>query len=193
MTEAAPADSLEARWREWLLARNRRGTRTALWIVITLYPGFGLLDILLAPAHARNFLWDAGADDAGDAGHVCHRARGRLRARYAERLSAVYMVLCAAGISVMTVFMAWLASPYYAGLSLAMVAIGLLFVWPGWLVLLAHASIVASFVLPNLLLNRSDLATAVSHLFFLVSTGIIASVGRSSRCAPPGRRSRARC
>ena len=43
---------------------------------------------------------------------------------------------------------------------------------------LAHASIVGTFVVPNLLLNRADPATAVSNLFFLVSTGIIASVGQ---------------
>jgi signal transduction histidine kinase len=178
MTEAAPADSLEERWREWLLARNRRGTRTALWIVITLYPGFGLLDYLLAPPQARTFLWSTRAVVTLATLAMFAVVRRHFFARYAERLSAAYMVLCAAGISVMTVFMGGLASPYYAGLSLAMVAIGLLFVWPGWLVFLAHASIVATFVLPNLLLNRSDPATAVSNLFFLVSTGIIASVGQ---------------
>jgi signal transduction histidine kinase len=178
MNEAASAESLEERWREWLLARNRRGTRTALWIVITLYPGFGLLDYLLAPAHARPFLWSTRVVVTLATLAMFAIVRRPFFARHAETLSAAYMVLCAAGISVMTVFMGGLASPYYAGLSLAMVAIGLLFVWPSWLVLLAHASIVGTFVVPNLLLTRSDLATAVSNLFFLVSTGIIASVGQ---------------
>jgi signal transduction histidine kinase len=162
-----------------LLARNRRGTRTALWIVITLYPGFGFLDYLLAPAHARVFLWSTrGLVTVATLVMFALVNRPFFTRWYAE-LSAGYMVLCAAGISAMTVFMGGLSSPYYAGLSLAMVAIGLLFVWPGWLVLMAHASIVASFLLPNLLLrNTADIATAVSNLFFLVSTGIIASVGQ---------------
>ena len=36
---------LEQRWAAWLLDRNRRGTKTLLWIVITLYPSFAILDL----------------------------------------------------------------------------------------------------------------------------------------------------
>ena len=45
---------VEERWRSWLLERNRRGLRGVLWIVITLYPLFGLLDYVIAPP---DWLW----------------------------------------------------------------------------------------------------------------------------------------
>src|SRR5258708_29724756 len=34
-------------------SRNRRGTRSVLWIVVCLYPLFGILDYLIAP-HERS-------------------------------------------------------------------------------------------------------------------------------------------
>ena len=40
---------LEERWSTWLLHRNRRGLRGALWIALSLYPLFGVLDYLVAP------------------------------------------------------------------------------------------------------------------------------------------------
>jgi signal transduction histidine kinase len=79
----------------------------------------------------------------------------------------------------MTVFMGGLGSPYYAGLSLVIVATGLLFVWPMAVVIPTHATIIASFLLPNLVLGRgADALTSVSNLFFLVSTAIIAGTGQ---------------
>lgn len=37
--------------------RNRRGTRLVLWIGITMYPLFGVLDWLVAPAAWLKVLW----------------------------------------------------------------------------------------------------------------------------------------
>jgi signal transduction histidine kinase len=89
------------------------------------------------------------------------------------------MVLIGFGITLMTVFMGGLASPYYAGLSLVIVATGLLFVWPTRVVVPTHATIVVSFVVSNLVFNQPvDLFTAVSNQFFLVSTAIIAGTGQ---------------
>ena len=60
------------------------------------------------------------------------------------------MVLISSGISLMTLFMGGLASPYYAGLTLTIVASGLLYVWPRKIVIITHTVIFASFVIPNL-------------------------------------------
>ena len=49
---AQPASTLEDRWSQWLLERNRRGMRVMLLLGATLYPGFGVLDYLLAPVTA---------------------------------------------------------------------------------------------------------------------------------------------
>ena len=178
MTDEA-GEELERRWRDWLLARNRRGTRTVLWIVIVLYPTFGVLDYLLAPPHARPFLWGARAVVTIATLVMFALLRRPVFERAANALSSGYMLLCALGISMMTVFMGGMASPYYAGLSLALVAISLLFVWPPMLVLFIQGATVASFVLPNVILSMGyDATHAISNLFFLVSTAVIASVGQ---------------
>jgi signal transduction histidine kinase len=176
---AVERDSLDERSASWRLERNRRGTRTLLWIVITLYPSFGVLDYLLAPRSWLAILWGTRAL-VSLTGLVMFRLIDRpLFDRYSDVISSGYMLLCAAGISLMTVFMGGLASPYYAGLSLAIVATGLLFVWPARVIAFTHTSIVLSFILPNLLLGRTeDVIAPLSNLAFLISTAIIAGIGQ---------------
>ena len=53
----AVLDEMPERWARWRLSRNRRGTRTFLWICLTLYPAFGVLDWVLAPRSALDLLW----------------------------------------------------------------------------------------------------------------------------------------
>ncbi len=148
-------------------------------MVAGLYPLFGVLDYLTAP---KEWLW------------LLYSTRGLVTvitllmfrvlksgwfARHSNGISAGYMVLISLGISMMTVFMGGLASPYYAGLSLTIIANGLLFVWPMRVVIPTHVTIVASFLLPNLLLGqRADPLTSVSNLLFLVSTSLIAGTGQ---------------
>jgi signal transduction histidine kinase len=179
MNTSLETESFRERWRLWLLAHNRRGTRMLLWIVLALYPAFGVLDYLLAPRSAWPVLW-------GTRGLVTLATlvmfallNRRLFARWGDLLSAGYMVICALGISVITIFLGGLDSPYYAGLTLAMVATGLLFVRPPRMVLITHAGIVASFVVPNALMHGLAVSpAAASNLFFLIATALIASVGQ---------------
>jgi signal transduction histidine kinase len=89
------------------------------------------------------------------------------------------MLVCVCGISAMTVAMGGLSSPYYAGLTLAIVATGLLFVWPPLVVVVTHSLIVASFVVPNLVVSRKVDFASLSNLAFLVSTALIAGIGQT--------------
>jgi signal transduction histidine kinase len=148
-------------------------------MALLLYPLFGVLDYLTAP---KQWLW------------LLFSTRGlitlvtlimfrvvasSLFARRSNLISAGFMVLASLGISIMTVVMGGLASPYYAGLSLMIVGSGLLFVWPMQVVIPTHVTIVASFLLPNLLFSRgAQPLTSLSNLFFLVSTAIIAGTGQ---------------
>ncbi len=170
---------LEDRWSAWLLERNRRGMQSLLWIVVSLYPLFGILDYLVAP---RKWLWLLFGTRAVVTGVTLVMFRvvpGKSFDRHPNAISASYMILASFGISLMTVFMGGLASPYYAGLTLAIVATGLLFVWPTKVVVSTHAIIVVSFLAPNLFFNAHvDLLTAISNQFFLVSTAIIAGTGQ---------------
>src|SRR5690349_17492368 len=153
--------------------------RSLLWIVISLYPLFGILDYLVAPHEWLWLLYGTRAIVSGTTLVMFRVVRSPWFDRNPDTTSAAYMTLAACGISLMTVFMGGLASPYYAGLTLAIVATGLLFVWPKWVVIGTHATIILSFVIPNLLLDHAGSPlTAVSNLFFLVSTAIIAGTGQ---------------
>ena len=169
---------VEGRWRAWLLARNRRGTRALVFIGI-LYPAFFVLDYLAAPREALPYLFTTRILVTVATIVVWRMLGSKVFERFPDQISAGLLVFGAVGISGMTVFMGGLASPYYAGLSLIIVATGLLFVWPPRVVLLTHGLIVASFVLPNIALARhGPLVVIISNLFFLVSTAIIISAGQ---------------
>jgi signal transduction histidine kinase len=176
----APSSAdLEARWAAWRLERNRRGTRTLLWIVLVLYPLFGALDILVAPADARAWLLGTRAVVTAGTLAMFPFTRTRAFARHADACAAAYLLVCAGGISSMTVFMGGLSSPYYAGLTLAVVAAGLLFVWPRGIIVTTHALIVLTFVAANGLSGRvGRLFDATSNLMFLSATALIAGIGQ---------------
>ncbi len=176
--EAADAE-LQTRWATWLLERNRRGARGLLWIVLTLYPGFGILDYLTAPRAWLWLLYSTRAFITLVTLIMFKVVQSSLFDRHPYAISSAYIVLISYGISLMTVFMGGLASPYYAGLSLVIVATGLLYVWPLRVVVATHTTIVLSFVLLNIAFNEpADSLTTVSNMFFLVSTAIIAGTGQ---------------
>ena len=170
---------LDQRWASWLLDRNRRGTQLALWIGLTLYPAFGILDYFVAP---RRWLWLLyGTRIAFTAVTLAmfRILRAPLFDRHPHALSSGYLLLSSFGISLMTVLLGGLGSPYYAGLTLVMIASGLLFVWPTKIVWFTHATIIGSFVVPNLVFVPPDRPLeSVSNLFFLCSTAIIAGTGQ---------------
>lgn len=170
---------LEARWSAWLLARNRRGTRGLLFIVLVLYPAFGVLDYLTAPEEWLWLLYTTRLLITLATLAMLRVLPGRLFDRNADVISAAYIVLISSGITLMTLFMGGLASPYYAGLSLVIVATGLLYVWPLGVVTVTYATIIGSFVVLNLVFDaRPVWLTAVSNQFFLISTAIIAGTAQ---------------
>jgi signal transduction histidine kinase len=176
---AAPNAELERRWSEWLLRRNRRGMKGVLWIVVFLYPLFGVLDYLMAPPAALGFLYWTRAIVTALTLVLFAVVERDLFRRHPNAISGCYMIVISLGISLMTIFMGGLASPYYAGLSLVIVGSALLFVWPPHVVALTYAAMVAGFVTSNLLVNTvSNLFAGISNQFFLISTAIIAGTGQ---------------
>ncbi len=170
----------DARWAAWLLERNRRGFRTLLFIVAGLYPAFAVLDLLVAPREALPWLLGTRFIVTAVTLALFPLHGRRALDRHADRLASAYMLLCAGGISIMTVFLGGLASPYYAGLTLAIVATGLLFVWPPAIVVGTHSLIVATFLVMNVATGPIESGfAAVSNLFFLSSTALIAALGQT--------------
>jgi signal transduction histidine kinase len=170
---------IEARWRRWLVERNRRGLRIGLVIMMTLYPAFGLLDWLLAPARAVPWLWATRALVTALTVALFFVLRSRWFERWGELASAAYVWLGGAGVTVMTAYLGGLSSPYYAGLSLMLLAAGLLLVWRVPVVVATHAAVVATFIAGNALSGRvGSAATAASNLAFLCTTALVAAVGQ---------------
>lgn len=176
---AASNAELERRWAEWLWRRNRRGMRGGLSITVWLYPLFGVLDYLLAPPAALGFLfWTRGVVTAITL-LLFGVVERELFCRHPNAISGGYVIVVSLGISLMTLFMGGLSSPYYAGLSLVIVGSALLFVWPMHVVALTYATIVVGFVTSNLLVNGvANLLDSISNQFFLISTAIIAGTGQ---------------
>jgi signal transduction histidine kinase len=172
------AGELEQHWACWLVERNRRGLRIALFIGLTLYPAFGLVDWFVVPHRALPWLWGMRGLFAVVTLLLFPVLRSRRFDRY-DLLAAAYLWLAAAGIAIMTTYLGGLASPYYAGLSLVAVAAGLLFVWPPRIVVVAQSCIVGSFVLANAATSPiANATTALSNLAFLSATALIAGVGQ---------------
>lgn len=175
----APNAELERRWSEWLLRRNRRGMKGVLRIAVCLYPLFGVLDYLLAPRSALGFLYWTRAIVTTITLVLFALVERDLFRRHPNAISGGYVIIVSLGISLMTIFMGGLASPYYAGLSLVIVGSALLFVWPPHVVALTYATMVVGFVSSNLLANDvTDFFTSISNQFFLISTAIIAGTGQ---------------
>src|SRR5512137_604662 len=171
----AEANLIEETWVRWRIDRNRRGLRAGLILVATLYPAFWLL----APPRALPWLWATRAAVTLFAVLILRMLRGHGIDPYVEWLAVVSGWLTAAGISIMTVYMGGLESPYYAGLILVVLAAGLLFVWPSALVVAEQVGIVLSFLLLNLALGSvGDAHVAISNLTFLSATALIAGVGQ---------------
>ncbi len=163
-----------------MLERNRRGLKNALWIALALYPLFGVLDFLTAPRERLGLLWATRGFITLVTLVMFRLVKSSLFDRHPNTLTAAFMMLLSLGISLMTVFMGGLASPYYAGLTLTIVATGLLYVWPLRVVVATHATIIGSYLLPNLILGAHGHAvTALSNQFFLVSTAIIVGAGQN--------------
>jgi signal transduction histidine kinase len=173
------AAEIEQRWARWRLERNRRGLRVGLVITLTLYPAFGLLDWRLAPREALTGLWITRGTIAAVAIACFPLLRTRFFERHADLITAAFSWLAAGGIILMTPYLGGLRSPYYAGLTLTIVAAGVLFVWPPRVAAATAAAIVGSFVALNLLLGDTPRhGTAISNLAFLCATALVAAVGQ---------------
>jgi len=133
-----PNPELSARWSEWLLWHDRRGMHAVLRIIVCLSPAFCVLDSLVAPARRSRWFYGTPAVVALVTLALFPVVSSGWFRRHPHAISAGYMPLLSLGSSLMTVLMGGLASPYHAGLSLLIVASGLLFVWPGRVLILEH-------------------------------------------------------
>jgi signal transduction histidine kinase len=176
----APAPELEERWRRWLIERNRRGLRAAIAIVVVLYPAFGLLDRIMVPAEALAWLWLTRGAVVAITLALLVLTGTRAWERWSLLATTGYAWVSSAGIAVMTTAAGGLASPYYAGISLAVAGAGLLFAWPVRAIVPTYASIVATFLAVNVVSGTiGEVPVALSNLAFLSALVLIVGVGQA--------------
>jgi len=177
-------ESLEEQaWRGELAQRNQRGAKVAVALVLALYPAFGFLDYLIAPAETLPLLLTSRVVVVAASLLMWWRLRAPLGHRHAL-LTSGYMYLVALGICVMVYSLGGLTSPYYAGLNLVMIGTGLLYIWPLHVSASLNAGIFLSWLIPSLCFGDTSteieaLISAVSNGVFLFATACITTAGQT--------------
>ena len=162
-----------------MVERNRRGLRTGLYLVLALYPLFGLLDRTIAPPEAWGpLLVSRGVVIAAAlAGLLLTYAPAW--PRWATAATTVATWTSASGIAVMTAALGGLTLHYYAGISLVLAGAPLLFVWPDRVVVATHASVVVTYVAIDLAVTGFQPGPdSFSNVTFLTAMAVIVAVGQ---------------
>jgi signal transduction histidine kinase len=159
----------------------RQGAQTACLLAIHLVPLFAILDAVIfadqfgfflqlrlgAIALLAAVLW------------LLQRPFGR---RHALGLGVVVAITLGLMIDVMTMVTGGETSPYYAGVSLVLLAVALLMPWPPAWSLVTSVVLVGAYALPIVLRGPlRDGGLLVSNLFFLSSSALIAVVSSALR------------
>ena len=171
MTAQTP-DEFEAS----LTPRNAAALRLELWLGIFMVPAFWPLDWFMVPGQVWLTLVIRLLCTAIGLGILL---RERLvpgwTARHVGPLAFSFSLLVAWSVVLMCFLHEGYESPYYAGVSLLIMAVGLLFSWPTGLAVGFNVAIYAFYMAPLVLglTAISDLPTALSNQFFLLSTAII--------------------
>ena len=157
--------------RERMTARLRVGCLLAAVLVVLCVP----LDFVAHPSRALFFLVVrlAVSGSALLLWVVIHRARDI--ERWAFPLSVLLSLTVAGGIEVMIVALGAHDTPYYAGLNLVILGVGLLFPWTMQQMLGVCASIYLMYLLPIALEHRSiGSGELVNNNYFLLLTCVVA-------------------
>jgi diguanylate cyclase (GGDEF)-like protein len=159
-----------------LVPRNAAALRLEVWLGIFLVPGFWLLDWFVVPDQVWLTLPIRLLCTAFG---LLILARERLTpgwtARHVAPLAFFFSLLVAWSIALMCFLHHGYESPYYAGVNLLLMAVGLLFSWPKYMSIGFNLAIYAFYMAPLILglTPITDLPIALSNQFFLISTGII--------------------
>lgn len=161
-----------ATFEDYLAERNLGGVRLGCWLVVALMPAGLALDWLIHPEWLPTFLWI----------RACAAVVGVLLAlaTYLPRAIDHTYPLALGGGLVGAGSMAWMlahlgwGSPYYAGLNLVILAMGLLFHWTAAQAAIACALVVGVWLVPTSLhAHELELASFANNLYFLAVTASI--------------------
>ena len=144
--ETIPPDVFELRWASWTQEQNRRGARVAATLALVIVPFFVFIDRALVPASVFPVFLAGRAAQLAASVLVLLACRTEWFKRRHLFATAAFIATLGLAIVLMTPGLGGLRSPYTAGLHLAMIGAGLLFLWPRRVVFAAHFGVVAAFV-----------------------------------------------
>ena len=169
-----------------LVPRNVAALRLELWLGTFLVPVFWPLDWFMVPEQVWLTLMIRLCCTACGLGILL---RERLVpgwiARHVGALAFSFSLLVGWSIALMCFLHDGYESPYYAGVNLLFMAVGLLFSWSRLMAIGFNAAIYASYMAPLVLgvTPINDLPTTLSNQFFLISTAIITVASQIHRRA----------
>lgn len=180
---AAPETTVAAAYAAEVRSRCTQAALTSARLGLVLMPAFGLLDAVLFRAHLAFFAVLRVACVAGIAG-LAWLLRLPVGRRHPEAIALAVATLIVVTIDVMIAHTGGIASRYWSGLALVLLGVTVLMPWrPVWAVA-ASVLVLASYVVTVFAAGPSPGGAALtSNISFLVSTGVIATVGtrRASR------------
>jgi signal transduction histidine kinase len=139
-------------------------------------PAGFLLDGITEPEHVWSFLWiRLGAAAAAFA--LLGASYAGIVAQHVVLLGAGPPLVCATGIELMILRLGGYASPYYAGLNLCILAVGVLYTWRWWQAAIVSGAVVGVWLAPTLASLPSggiDLRAFFNNFYFMLVTAVIA-------------------
>lgn len=165
-------EAYRAHARSVLLGRVRIGALLA----VVLVPAGAILELVVDPSLVRPLLPIRLA--FGAASLLVYGATWLPRAvRLAHPLSWLLAILLAAGVEMVLLVGPGPASPYYAGLSVVIIAVGLLFTWTAGEAIAVVLGILGIYLVPALALGaRVSGRTLFSNTYFIANCGVLAVV-----------------
>jgi signal transduction histidine kinase len=178
-----PAEALREAYSREIRVRSHQGARVACWLAATLIPGFAVLDVVLFPDLLGPLLV-LRATCVVVIGAILWLLGRPLGRRHPELLTFALACVIVAMIDLMIAETGGIESRYWPGLSLVLLTLSVLMVWdPTWPIVVSAVTIGSYLGVVFFAGVRPDFSDVANNLAFLVSSGIIATVGsiRASR------------
>jgi signal transduction histidine kinase len=172
MTQDAPSSD---GFQEHLASVNLSGARLGYLLSAVLMPAGFTLDWAMYPQRLASFFWIRAAS-----GVVALALLGACYLPFAERhpvlLGAGPPLVCASAIEAMVLKLGGVASPYYAGLNLCILAVGVLYTWHWRHAVAVSGAIVGMWLIPGIpsaLHGTLAFRPFFNNLYFLSLTTVI--------------------
>jgi signal transduction histidine kinase len=178
---ATSSPSLPESFASYVQERNVSGARLACVLVAVLMPAGVALDWFTHPAHVHDFLLLRFASSAVSLLFLVLTYAPAAR-RFAFLIGAAPAITCAAFIEVMVQSLEGYASPYYAGLNLCILGLGLVFTWRHHQTALVCLVVILIWLVPSLVSSQHiEIGPFFNNLYFLVLFSTIAVFSNATR------------